>query len=509
VEHIAELPETLREVMDRYHAGDAQGLADLTFDETEQGPQGSILLDTFFYRRNAHMAEVIDTLLREDKTFFIVVGAGNLIGERTVRHSLEDAGYSVSIIPAQGRATAPQEGFFGPEDARQARIFIQERLDSGDLHGAVAAGMMSAYQAPPEPTGGAREGYSDEDLASILSLLCEPLQWLGQWAQAGSCWTRLLQADQESQVLHKEERLLALGGAALAALRQGDSTTYNGLVSQASWTPERVAELSVEGRVRYRSFRAQSLMNLNPELAFQEAQRAYEDLVKIHPLEHPALTPVLMVLTSTAFWLDKSALMGEVADALLKNLKSAKPLNPALIDVFTLKRASIRAESGDKSGARTDLIRAIPSLSDSFKGASAQRAQYLQGAAKVYTRLGDFKDAAALLKRTQALLKAEDLGPVLQADQLELQGRLDMAKGKKRRGLRAMAKGVAFAEAHLTSQPAAVAILQCRLAQDLDRLRRSKKKARALRAKALEGLKASFSAAHPIHAQCAAGRLPW
>jgi len=97
----------LRQIIADYEKGDAESIdkamvesmRDLGDGERERAI-GEKLVKSLLFERDRTMAETIDAMLREDpaKSRFIAVGAGHLVGEKSIRKHLEDKGWKITRI---------------------------------------------------------------------------------------------------------------------------------------------------------------------------------------------------------------------------------------------------------------------------------------------------------------------------------------------------------------------------------------------------------------------------
>jgi uncharacterized protein YbaP (TraB family) len=520
VEHIGELPGKLRAIITLYDEGDASGLEALTFATANENPSGDVLLERFFYSRNAQMALAIDALLAEEKTYFVVVGAGHLLGPKSVQDRLIEKGYSLVRVPAGGRPEGEfreagagyDNSYFSVEKAAEIQAEVGRLLEAGEYAEATQTAFRAAHQIRDREK--VVEGFEDAQLVQVLEPACEPSEWLLQWTNAHRCWGTVLEARQRLPDTTSEQMGRAAWGAALAATELGNHQDVERLakIGAAAYGPK--PSLEPLAMARLLSVKAQLSVGTHTIMAIGWARQALTLMADLYPPEHPAWRSPLMSLTTAAYWLGKSAELGPVANRLVRNLRTGKPELPAVRNVFTLQRAGIRAEIGDKKGAREDLDRAIEGMRKTYEATDATLLQYLQGAAKTYIRMGDKRLAAALLEETGRQIEAAvdglgAKGPVLVADQRELGGRLLVAQGKKRAGIKAMRDGLAYAREHLEDGPGVVGLLECRLAQTLDELKRGRREAKRLRAKGQINISQGFPAEHPVHELCKTGTLPW
>jgi hypothetical protein len=87
--------ETLTADMTRaWQLGDAARLEKLMItDQIKENPEYKPLMDRLIFRRNITMAEKIKAYLRSTKSYFVVVGAGHLVGDKGIVTLLKKAGY--------------------------------------------------------------------------------------------------------------------------------------------------------------------------------------------------------------------------------------------------------------------------------------------------------------------------------------------------------------------------------------------------------------------------------
>lgn len=89
----------LRPVYDAWRAGDADLLNRLLLvDERERNPQFQPVYEKFFDERNHAMADKIDAYLQGAGSYFVVVGAGHLVGEEGIVALLQRRGYTAQRL---------------------------------------------------------------------------------------------------------------------------------------------------------------------------------------------------------------------------------------------------------------------------------------------------------------------------------------------------------------------------------------------------------------------------
>ncbi|MBN8431239.1 TraB/GumN family protein [Microbulbifer salipaludis] len=103
------LKQTLEQVsdMDRFvprltrawKKGEQSDIYDLVIREgLAENPEYAPLFELLFYQRNREMAKKIQEFSERHNTLFVVVGAGHLVGAKSVTEYLEQAGFSVQQI---------------------------------------------------------------------------------------------------------------------------------------------------------------------------------------------------------------------------------------------------------------------------------------------------------------------------------------------------------------------------------------------------------------------------
>lgn len=75
--------------------GDADGLKALILDEVTSDVNNSKLMDILFTKRNIAMANKIEEFLDMEGTFFVIAGAGHLIGDTGIIKLLENKKYKI------------------------------------------------------------------------------------------------------------------------------------------------------------------------------------------------------------------------------------------------------------------------------------------------------------------------------------------------------------------------------------------------------------------------------
>jgi uncharacterized protein YbaP (TraB family) len=99
LQQLHEIDLYLRPVYDAWRAGDAMLLNRLLLvDERERHPQFESVYEKFFDQRNRAMAGQIEGYLRGTGRYFVVVGAGHLVGGEGIIALLQRSGYQAQRI---------------------------------------------------------------------------------------------------------------------------------------------------------------------------------------------------------------------------------------------------------------------------------------------------------------------------------------------------------------------------------------------------------------------------
>ena len=90
------------EEMDRlfeiWRIGDAVEMEQMVFGDVEEYPQFHLINEKLIDERNYLMVEKIENYLEDDEVYFVIVGAGHLVGEKGIVNLLTEAGYQVEQL---------------------------------------------------------------------------------------------------------------------------------------------------------------------------------------------------------------------------------------------------------------------------------------------------------------------------------------------------------------------------------------------------------------------------
>ncbi|WOX06007.1 TraB/GumN family protein [Microbulbifer pacificus] len=99
LEQLEEMDKFVPRMTGAWKTGDQGALYDLIFREgIEDHPEFEQLHERLFYARNREMAKKIQSFSQQYETLFVVVGAGHLVGGKSVTDYLKTAGFSVKQI---------------------------------------------------------------------------------------------------------------------------------------------------------------------------------------------------------------------------------------------------------------------------------------------------------------------------------------------------------------------------------------------------------------------------
>lgn len=91
----AEATEILDRTFEAWRSGNIEAMADLISRDVREFPVLKPLKEKLFYERNDAMTRRIEAFLQTDKTYFVAVGAGHLVGERGIVSQLRRKNYRV------------------------------------------------------------------------------------------------------------------------------------------------------------------------------------------------------------------------------------------------------------------------------------------------------------------------------------------------------------------------------------------------------------------------------
>ena len=96
LEEMHELEPLLTKMFKSWKAGDAQSLAKVVDTSLGVDPRLSEMYDLLITKRNYAMTKKIQSYLKTNKNYFVVVGAGHVVGEEGIVRILKKRGYKVT-----------------------------------------------------------------------------------------------------------------------------------------------------------------------------------------------------------------------------------------------------------------------------------------------------------------------------------------------------------------------------------------------------------------------------
>jgi uncharacterized protein YbaP (TraB family) len=93
------LRSKMQSLMNAWRRGDEATLETIIFEQADDDPDLAELYDRLIFRRNVSMADELERLLQRPGTWFVVVGAGHVVGDRSVIALLKRKGYDIQRIP--------------------------------------------------------------------------------------------------------------------------------------------------------------------------------------------------------------------------------------------------------------------------------------------------------------------------------------------------------------------------------------------------------------------------
>jgi uncharacterized protein YbaP (TraB family) len=91
--------KNLSKLFRAWDCGNTKVLSELFFDEvTMLNPDVSVVLEKMFYERNRRMSKKILSFLKDERDYFVIIGAGHLTGDKSILTYLEEAGYTAEQL---------------------------------------------------------------------------------------------------------------------------------------------------------------------------------------------------------------------------------------------------------------------------------------------------------------------------------------------------------------------------------------------------------------------------
>lgn len=88
------IEQEINRIVEMWKMGDAQGLESILQKGLSAHPDTLSLYNKVLFERNKNMADKIEGFLKNENTYFVVVGAAHLVGEKGIVQILKERGYS-------------------------------------------------------------------------------------------------------------------------------------------------------------------------------------------------------------------------------------------------------------------------------------------------------------------------------------------------------------------------------------------------------------------------------
>lgn len=92
------LKQDLQSMINAWKSGDPETLESIMKKSTAGDIDTSTVYEKLIYERNRNMVGKIEGYLKEDKMYFVIIGAGHLAGEKGIINLLKEKGYTVEQL---------------------------------------------------------------------------------------------------------------------------------------------------------------------------------------------------------------------------------------------------------------------------------------------------------------------------------------------------------------------------------------------------------------------------
>jgi len=92
------LVQEVDKLVEAWKSGDVEKVESTMTKSQTEGTRFYTVYDKLIYKRNRNMAQKIDSYLKTNDTYFVVVGAAHLLGDKGIIQLLKDKGYSVEQL---------------------------------------------------------------------------------------------------------------------------------------------------------------------------------------------------------------------------------------------------------------------------------------------------------------------------------------------------------------------------------------------------------------------------
>jgi len=96
IKDLDKMSESVESMVKAWTSGDSDALESVLLQNVKDYPRFEHIYEKLIYDRNRTMTKKIEGYLKDKGTYFVVLGAGHLVGKRGIINSLKDKGYKVS-----------------------------------------------------------------------------------------------------------------------------------------------------------------------------------------------------------------------------------------------------------------------------------------------------------------------------------------------------------------------------------------------------------------------------
>ncbi len=90
--------EEIENLFDAWETGDVAAMENIALDDPSENPELAPVNEAFLDERNFGMVDKIEDFLKDDETYFVVVGAAHLVGENGIINLLNEKGYTTEQL---------------------------------------------------------------------------------------------------------------------------------------------------------------------------------------------------------------------------------------------------------------------------------------------------------------------------------------------------------------------------------------------------------------------------
>jgi uncharacterized protein YbaP (TraB family) len=92
------LEQELDKLVQAWTSGDTKGMESIITKSVSEDKRLSPIYDKFIYERNRNMVSKIEDYLKTKETYFVIVGAGHLVGNQGIIEILKGKGFLIEQL---------------------------------------------------------------------------------------------------------------------------------------------------------------------------------------------------------------------------------------------------------------------------------------------------------------------------------------------------------------------------------------------------------------------------